>query len=97
MYITNVQTKSEWQDVADLVSTKISDTFAFSSDNTYHITNNSDYSVYLVNATTKPSTKDLTGMVLQPKEQVVFKPGTSVKLWALSLVGACDICIEQEG
>lgn len=97
MYIANVQTNNEWQDVAELVSTKISDTFAFSSDNTYHITNNGDYCVYLVNVTTKPSEKNGVGMRLPGNSQAIFKPGTSVKLWAISFTGACDLCIEQEG
>ena len=96
MYIANVQTKYEWEDVSELVSAKIGDTFAFSGSATYHITNNSDFPVYLVNTDTKPSEKDGVGMRLPANSQADFKPSSSVKLWALSHAGACDLCIEQE-
>lgn len=97
MQIANVQTNNEWQDVADLVSAATSDTFAFSSDTTYHITNNSDFAVYLVNTDTKPETKNGVGMRLPGCAQAIFKPGDSVKLWAISFTGNCDLSVEAEG
>lgn len=96
MYITNVQTSNEWQDVADLVSAATSDTFAFSSGTTYHVTNNSDYPVYLVNTDTKPSKTEGVGVRVPANAQMDFKPSSSVKLWAMSYSGACDLCIEEE-
>ena len=97
MYIANVETNNEWQDVADLVSAAISDTFAFSSDTTYHITNNSAFAVYLVNIDTKPENKYGVGMRLPAGAQAIFKPGDSLKLWAISPVNKCDLSVEAEG
>lgn len=97
MYIANVETNNDWQDLAALVSAKNGETFSFSSGNTYYITNNSDSAVYLVNVTTKPETKNGIGMRLPGNAQAAFVPGDSEKVWVISFTGACNLQVEQQG
>lgn len=97
MYIANIEVKNEWQSVEELVSAATGETFSFDANSTYHITNNSDYAVFLCNQDTAPSTKQGIGMVLPAHSQADFKTGTASKLFAIVNTEPVNLCVEVEG
>ena len=96
MYIANIETNDTWQSVETLVSAAISDTFTFEADKTYHITNNNDFAVWLVNVNTAPSDKENVGMRLPGGAQCDFKVGTYTHLFVRGNTQKANLHIEQE-
>lgn len=96
MNIANIEAKDTWQSVEDLISAATGETFTFTSGKTYHITNNNDFSVWLVNTDTAPSDKEDTGMRLPGGCQCNFQIGTYTHLYVRGNTQVANLHIEQE-
>lgn len=96
MYIANIETNDTWQSVEDLVSAATSDTFTFTADTVYHITNNNDFAVWLINADTAPSEKENVGMRLPGGAQCDFKIGTYTHLFVRGNTQTANLHIESK-
>lgn len=97
MYIANIVATNEWTSIESLVEDVTGESFSFTSGSKYHITNNGDHNVWLINQDTAPTEKVGVGMVLPPHQQADFEPGTSTKLYCIVNTEPVNLCVDLEG
>ena len=70
MHIADVTINTEWQNLATVISTAISDTFTFDTDKKYSIQVKSDVPVTVCNKSTTPTGDE--GLVLNYSDQLIL-------------------------
>lgn len=95
MHIANIKIGDSWENLEELVSSKLSNTFTFDPSKNYYLVNCGGFSCLFINQQDKPDTMVSDGLPLEPKEQCGLKLTTG-KVYARCLSGITNIHVEVE-